>query len=319
VIASSSGLADTAVVTLTQALGSGGAGPMGIPFGASQLLNSGASTAPLTMSLDGYSASTIASRIADARTRKIHLLMNLTGGGHTATEDGSGGLLSIIGGVLQFDRAKWNAKMQTYNTSAIKTAVAAAVADGTIVGASVMDEPNVRGQGDGNTWGPVGTMTKARVDSLCGYVKAMFPTLPAGVMAQHDAFEPTKGYRVCDFIIDQFSTRKGDVTAYRDAGLAMAARDHHAILFSLNVLSGGTQDKDGTWDCAGTGGLGTFSPNCRMTAAQVQSYGLVLGPAGCGLNMWRWDSTFVSRTDNRAAFQTIADALAKLPRSGCVR
>jgi hypothetical protein len=36
---------------------------------------------------------------------------------------------------------------------------------------------------------------------------------------------------------------------WRHAGLAMAARDYHAILFSMNVLNGGTQDKDGTWDC----------------------------------------------------------------------
>ena len=63
-----------------------------------------------------------------------------------------------------------------------------------------MDEPNVSGGGDGNTWGPPGTMTKARVDSLCADTKAMFPTLPVGVQHRYDVFEPTKSYRVCDFV-----------------------------------------------------------------------------------------------------------------------
>ena len=42
------------------------------------------------------------------------------------------------------------------------------VADGTIIGSRVMDEPYVSGgaTGGGNTWGPKGTMTKARVDTL---------------------------------------------------------------------------------------------------------------------------------------------------------
>ena len=103
-------------------------------------------------------------------------------------------------------------------------------------------------------------MTKARVDSLCSEVKRYFPTLPAGVEHQHQLFEPTKSYRACDFIVDQYNSYMGSVTAWRDAGLAMAARDHHAILFSMNVLNGGTQDKDGTWDCAGTGGKGPVLP-----------------------------------------------------------
>jgi hypothetical protein len=162
-------------------------------------------------------------------------------------------------------------------------------------------------------------MTKARVDSLCGYVKKMFPTLPTGVVHRHDIFEPTKSYKVCEFIASQYSSRIGSVTAFRDGGLALAKRDGHAIMFSLNILNGGVQDKDGTWDCAGTGGLGTYSPNCRMTAAQVREFGLVLGPAGCGLLMWRYDSTFVNNPDNLRAFKDVGDNLATLPGKRCLR
>src|SRR5262249_40984037 len=144
--------------------------------------------------------------------------------------------MSTIDGVYQFDESKWRAKMETFNTATIRQAVAQGVADGTIVGSSVMGEPYVSGgaSGGGNTWVPGGTMTQARVAPLCGVLKQIFPTLAAGVAHQHDVFEPTKSYYVCDFIIDQYDWRRGDVTTFRDAGLAMAQRDHHAIMFGIN-------------------------------------------------------------------------------------
>ncbi len=196
-------------------------------------------------------------------------------------------------------------RLRQFNTAAIKDAVARGVADGTIIGATVMDEPYVSGGADGRAnWGP-GTMTKARVDSLCGEVKRLFPTLPAGAEHQHDKFEPTKGYRVCDFIVDQYDHRRGDITAFRDAGLAMARRDGHAVLCSLNVLDGGVQDRDGTFDCTGPGqaGPGTFSPNCRMTPEQVRAWGLTLGPVGCGLFMWRSDAAYLANTRESTGVQ----------------
>jgi hypothetical protein len=104
---------------------------------------------------------------------------------------------------------------------------------------------------------------------------------------------------------------------WRDGALTMAQRDGLAIVFSMNLLNGGVQDKTGAWDCPGTGGLGDRSPNCRMTAAQVRDFGLALGTAGCAMLTWKYDSEFVARPDNQEAFSTIAVALAALPRPRC--
>jgi len=308
VIASSDGLADTSSVTVTVPLGSG---TLGIPFGPTQLVANDGPIGDFTMSLDGVNAKVIVDRISWARTNRFRLLMNMTGGSHS---------LYMTDGV--FDMGKWKAKMDTYNTASIRDAVARGVADGVIIGNSVMDEPNAAGFGDvgGNTWGPAGTMNKARVDSMCGYVKGIFPTLPTGVFHRHDVLEPTKNYAVCDFIADQYVTRAGDVTAFRDAALAFARRSNISIVFSLNILNGGTQDKtDGTWDCTGTGGLGTRTGNCRMTPEQVRNYGDVLGPPGCGLLMWQYDDRFMSVPDNQAAFRYLATLLGGLPGKACTR
>jgi hypothetical protein len=311
VVASADGLADTAVVTL--ATTSTAAGAVGIPFGpygAWDGVGLKSNTAVFSGSINSVSASALITRINEARSKGVKIMTAMTGGHDPYLTDGV------------FDMAKWKAKMDTYNTPTIKQAVAAAVADGTLIGNSVMDEPHVYGLGDGNTWGPQGTMTKARVDSMCGYVKAIFPALPVGVVHQHNVFEPTKSYRVCEFIVDQYSSRYGDVTEFRDAGLALGKRDGIAIAFSLNILNGGIQAaRDGQWNCplTTTGGRGTYDPNCRMTPAQVREFGLVLGPAGCAMMMWRYDDAFMANSDNQRAFADIASRLATQPARPCSR
>ncbi|HEX3236303.1 MAG TPA: hypothetical protein VHR41_19085 [Gemmatimonadales bacterium] len=319
VIASSTGLADTAVVTLTSSAKAAtvtrAPSGQGIPFGPSGGFNGSTGwkpgMEPFTGTISGTSPDAIITQLNTARAAHRHVIFNMTGGSHNRY---------LTGG--EFDRGKWQAVMDGYDTPEIKAAVAAAVADGTLLGNSVMDEPNVHGLGDGNTWGPSGTMTKARVDSMCAVVKALFPTLPVGVGHQHDAFQPQASYRVCEFIIDQYSSRAGDVTAFRDAGLALARRDHHAIVFSMNILNGGIQAvRDGSWNCPtpSTGGRGTGDPNCRMTAEQVRTVGLTLGPAGCALLMWRYDRDFMSNPENEQAFKDVGARLAALPGRPCTR
>jgi len=310
VVAQSEGVADTAVVTLTTST----SGSTGIPFGPYALLNSTSNPRPFSMGMQGTTPSAVLDLLAQARDAGVTLMLQMTGGSHDR-------FMSTIDGVYQFDMAKWKAVMDEYNTGTIRQAVADAVAEGRVVGNSVMDEPHVKGGGgDGNTWGPAGTMTKVRVDSMCAYVKRIFPTLPVGVVHRHDVFEPTKDYRTCEFIVDQYSVVAGDVNAFRDAALAFANRSNITIAFSLNILNGGTKDLDGTWDCKDQGGYpGTFSPNCQMTAAQLKSFGTTLGPAGCAMTMWKWRSDFASRSDNQTAFAAIANTLSGAPRSSCGR
>ena len=296
-------------------------GGAGIPFGPYGIFAGSQSTQPyiesFNLGTDDIQAQYILERISSARAKNLKLMMQMTGGPHSAANPGH--FLSVINGTLQFDMTKWTNYMNLYNTTAIKTAVSQAVADGVIIGNNVMDEPNVSGIGDGNTWGPKGTMTKARVDAMCAHVKSIFPTLPVGVAHTHEAFEPTKSYAVCDFIISQYSTRFGSVETFKQGALALGQRDHHAIAFSMNILNGGTQDNDGTWDCSGTGGKGTYSPNCRMTAAQVKQYGQTLGVAGCAMTMWKYDQTFMSNAANKQAFADVRSLLNTKPSKACRR
>src|SRR6185312_2606711 len=315
IIATSGALADTSAITISSPLGSGTPTPTttGIPFGTYDLWAGDTSlepnTAVFTGGIGSINATNIVARLEVARQNHKRLVLAMTGGSHWnyLTND-------------VFDMAKWQAKMDTYNTPAIKAAVAAAVADGTIIGNSVMDEPNVSGGGDGNTWGPPGTMTKARVDGLCAYVKNMFPTMLVGVVHNHQTFEPTKSYQVCEFLVDQYSWRKGSVNDFIQAGLDLGRRDGLGIIFSMNILNGGIQaERDGLWNCplTTTGGRGTFDPNCRMTAQQVREWGITLGSAGCAMMMWKYDDAFMANPENAQAFRDVAATLASLPAKSC--
>src|SRR3954469_13336179 len=311
IIATAGALADTSAITVSSPLGSGT--PTGIPFGPYDSWSGDTSLEPntgvFTATIGTLNATNIIARLDVARQNHKHMVLAMTGGSHWNY------LTNEV-----FDLAKWQAKMETYNTPAIKAAVAAAVADGTIIGNSVMDEPNVSGAGDGNTWGPPGTMTKARGDGVCGYVKNIFPTMLVGVVHNHSVFEPTKSYQVCEFLVDQYSWRKGDVNDFVQGGLDLGRRDGLGIIFSMNILNGGIQaDRDGLWNCplSTTGGRGTFDPNCRMTAQQVREWGITLGSAGCAMMMWKYDDAFMADPENAQAFRDVAATLASLPAKSC--
>jgi PKD repeat protein len=311
VTASADGKADTTEVVLLPNSTS-----QGTPFGIFGMWTSPTATqisgvAPFTASHDDEEPTGLVRQIDAARSKGVHLIFAMTGGSHDRYK---------TDGV--FDLGKWQAAMDAYNTPAIRTAVAQGVADGTIIGNSVLDEPQ---QSDRDamyrtkSWGPAGTLTRARIDGLCAYAKTIFPTLPVGVFHDPAMFEPNNPYQVCQFIMAQYGYRKenGNVAAWRDATLALAGRDGMSVVFSLNILNGGRQDKDGVWDCLNTGGIGTYSPNCAMTPAQIRDWGKALGPAGCALMAWRYDAAFVGKPENQAAISDVAIALSRLPRRPC--
>jgi hypothetical protein len=330
IIAKAGTLADTSAVTVTRPLGSGPAG--GVPYGAQGLMSRGNNPGPLTFSSDAYTATTIMGHLAEARAKNLKVVMNMTGGDHKNYQ---------TNGV--FDMAKWQAKMDTYNTPAIKAAVAAGVADGTILGNSVMDEPgntsNGAGGGDANSWGPAGTMTKPMLNHMARYVKAMFPTLPVGFLGRYD-WQSADRFTDMDFAIRQYSHRlpdgdAGNITRFISEALAQGEKDGIATAFSMNLLNGGIKtsgfnynDYIGTgtrtapqhqelWVCSPstTGGRGQKPGNCRMHPSQVEKWGKQLGSAGVGLMMWRWDSEFMSQPGNQAAFAAVAAHLGALPFS----
>jgi hypothetical protein len=214
--------------------------------------------------------------------------------------------------------AKWKAVMSTYNKSSLKTAVAAAVTDGTLIGDMLIDEPETK------QWGTV--INKATIDQMAVYVKSIFPTLPVGVNHGSTGYKwrPTERYTKVDYAVYQYVywITKGNIATWRDGALAQAKLDGVTPAFSLNILNGGVQDKgDGYYDCigAGMGGKGTRYPLCSMTPDQVRTWGKTLAPLGCAMLLWRFDKAYVTKSTNLSALTEVATLAASKPRRSCKR
>jgi hypothetical protein len=276
----------------------------GMPFGPSGLWSGYATlhrtSAPFNASTNFTDAGGIVRQIDKARAMGHRLVLNMTGGRHTRYKTNG-----------RFDIRKWKARMNTYNTRQIKAAVARGVADGTVIMNVVMDEPSIK------PWG--GVMTKPLLDQMARYVKAMFPTLPVGVALRYDWRQREK-FRTMDAYLNMYGWNKGPVTQYRQKALANARAQGMKVMFAMNILDGGPLNYK-VWKCSSsqTGGRGTYKPTCRMTANQVREWGRVLGPAGCGLMLWRYDHAFMSKPANVSAFRELASTLARTPGRSCRR
>ena len=280
----------------------------GLAYGAFGLWASATSfewgPAPFTMSHDNTFANTIVTRISTAREKHQRLVLAMTGGSSSNFKtDG------------KFDLSKWKRRMDTFKTSAIRNAVAAGVNDGTIIGNTIMDEPETK------QWG--GVMTKPLLDNMASYVKNIFPTLPVGV--NHGApgyqWRTWERYQKVDYTLNQYMWQNngGNIAAWRDAVLSRAKVDGVKAAFSLNLLNGGVPDNSGTWDCQGTGGKGTRDRKCRMTADQVANYGRAVGPSGCFMMNWQYDDAFMSKSANQDAFRSVASLLSTVSQKSCRR
>ena len=280
----------------------------GIPYGPYDLWASATALkwgpGPFTLSLDNsFLPTSLVQRIGAARQKRVRLILVMTGGPNEVITNGT------------FDLGKWKARMDRLNTSAIKKAVADGVADGTIVANKLMDEP------EHPKWG--GVPTKAMIDQMATYAKKIFPTLPMGIGHGAPGFKWRSGerYKVLDWVSVQYvwNYNQGNVTAWRDQVLDFARTNGVTPMFALNILNGGVRDTNGAWDCPNTGGKGTRTTYCRMTSAQVQTYGRTIGPSGCAMLMWRYDDAFMSKAANQSAFRDVASLLNSRPPRSCRR
>jgi hypothetical protein len=262
---------------------------------------------PFTASQNYITADTVVLQIDAARSKGQRLVLAMAGAAGQAEDYITNG---------QFDMTKWKNRMDTYDRDSIKAAVAAAVEDGTVVGNTLIDEPETK------QWG--NNITKGMIDEMAVYVKNMFPTLPVGVNHGPPAYlkwRTSEQYHVVDYVLYQFAhyVTKGDVVAWRDAVLAQAKSQGAAAALSLNILNGGPQDRDGTWDCQGEPGRGKRSPNCQISPTDLVNWAKQLAPYGCFLTLWRYDPTYMSDPVNVDAFKDIAAYTASLPRRSCKR
>lgn len=228
--------------------------------------------------------------LAKLRTNQQRAFLSLTGGGHDPY---------ISNG--RFDLDRWKAGVDRYRASELYGALESGVADGTVLGYVMLDEPSHP------SWG--GALTKAVVDTMAAYCKATFPFMPCGVTVDY-RWRPDERYHLVDFIISQTWKEKQTPSAFRDSAVAMARRNGVALVLSINLFA-----------AAPTRGCELYHDRCLMRPAEVHDWGhaFLSEPYACAVMMWHYDPDMWERPEYQAQFQDLASLARQRAEKGCRR
>ena len=239
--------------------------------------------------------------LAKLRANQQRAFLALTGGAHcqyltTGCDEKN---QPKPGGV--FDLAKWKAGTARYATPVLKAALEAGVADGTILGYNMLDEP------PHPSWG--GVFTKALVDTMAAYCKSILPFMPCGVAVNY-RWRPTERYDLVDFVMTQTWMETQSPAAFLDSAVAMAKRDGVALVLSLNLFG-----------AAPSPGCEPRGSQCLMRPAEVREWGraFVSEPYACAVIMWRYDATMWGRPEYQAQFQDVSSLAGQRVAKSCRR
>ena len=179
------------------------------------------------------------------------------------------------------------------------------VADGTILGHMIMDEPS-----DPTNWGGK-VVTQAQIEEMARYSKEIWPTMPTMIRTwpyylkggQYPHLDAVRFHYLDRWKpLDDFLAK--NMQDARDLGLA--------IVGGLNVLNGGAKD---------SGIPGRASNKFGMNADEIREWGsrFLDEPDLCAFILWEWDDKYFARADIKAAIDELAAKAAAHPKHECRR
>lgn len=252
---------------------SGAAAAAVFAFGPSRLPLDGAPRGQFTATVGSFTPHDAIATLDAARKSGMHLLVRLARNRRRfRNPDGS------------FSLEMWKREVDAYRG----VDFAPYVADGTILGHYLFDEPH-----DPTNWN--GTpVPYADVEAAAAYSKRLWPTMPAEIGSPPSFLLGGAPWHSLDLAFAQFSARKGDLRPWLRAEVEAARTQRLGLFLSLNVLSGGT----------------TRGP---MTPTQLETWGMTMAaePEACGLFMWRWDSAYFHDPAIAGAVSAIATVVAR--------
>lgn len=163
------------------------------------------------------------------------------------------------------------------------------VADGTVVGAELINEPN-----DTHNWG--GTIvSKADLEAAAAYAKSIWPTLPVGA-GRSDYVLKYAPWEHLDFSHSQYAKRKGDVEAWLRQTVGEAKAAGVGLVLSLN-----------------------FAGKAPMTAQEILYYGSALAKETypCMLTGYQYDAAYLAQPGMMDAFHSVAAIASSHPAPPC--
>jgi hypothetical protein len=177
------------------------------------------------------------------------------------------------------------------------------IADGTIIGHFILDEP-----ADPTNWNGK-LVSPAEIDEMARYSKEIWPTM-ATIVRGWPAYLKGYQYQYLDAAWAQFHVRFGSVDDFIANNVRDAKASGLALVTGLNVLAGGGRE---------SGIPGYHADKYAMTASQLRAWGgaLLAEPYFCAFFMFRYNSAYFSRPDIQAAIAELSEKAKSHPKQAC--
>jgi hypothetical protein len=177
------------------------------------------------------------------------------------------------------------------------------VADGTILGHFIMDEPS-----DPTNWGGK-VVTQAEVEEMARYSKEIWPTMPTMIRTWPYYLKGGQ-YPHLDAIRFHYLDRWKPLEDFLAKNMQDARDLGLAIVGGLNVLNGGAKD---------SGIPGRADKKFGMNASEIREWGtrFLQEPDLCAFILWEWDDAYFARPDIKAAIDDLAAQARALPVREC--
>ena len=243
-------------------------------------------------------AATPASVLADlqaARRAGTRVLLGMVGWNRAL--QGANGHFSI---------EKWKQRLDRYRSIDLSPYIA----DGTIVGHYMMDEPH-----DPSNWG--GTpVTPAEIEEMARYSKQIWPDMATVIRAWPDYLRGFS-FKYLDAAWAQFSPGVGarryrvPIDVFIRENVRGAVSSGLRLVVGLNALAG--SDDNGL--------TGYYHSGRAMTASQVRSWGSALldEPNVCAFMSWKYGKAYFERDDVSQALAELGRKASDLPKRPCHR
>jgi hypothetical protein len=261
----------------------------GIMFGSS-----GLTSAQLTSVHTGLwrplSPSTMLSELAKIKAKGGRIVVVLVGDRFMRNPDNT------------FNLAGWKSALDRYRGINFNSYIA----DGTIVGHRLMDEPHFDGRWGGRT------IPHSTIEEAAKYSKQLWPAMPTIAAAPLNWLAATTvTYTHLDAGLSMFRSHTSKNPAQWAAAQAGKAKQKGlGMLAGLNVLDGGN---------GSSGFRGNLPRKWAMSAAELRSYGsALLGQAHvCGFVMWQYTSEYYGRADIKSAMTDLSSLARKHVQTSC--
>jgi hypothetical protein len=177
------------------------------------------------------------------------------------------------------------------------------IADGTLIGHLLMDEP-----GDPHNWnGKV--VPQSAIEAMARYSKEIWPSLTTIVRAWPSSYLKGYSYPHLDAVWIQYHARWGDLETFLDTNMREAKALGLAVVGGMNVINGGGKDN----------GMPSYEKNkSSMSGSQLREWGgRFRAEDVCFFLLWKYRPEYFSRPDVTAAMEDLSQVARQRPKKAC--